>query len=154
MPTKKKPTATPVAPPVQTTEPIAPTVEPVVPENNTDADFLASNEAEKQAPVSEVIGLDSNNEPFTQSDLDNATLVQISDPTEVEGVVRAEETDEETFEPVIKSGFMKVKAEQFRGSYKDAQFDDDGVCPRISKGTLELLQMDFPGIKIVEAEEI
>lgn len=104
--------------------------------------------------TSEVIGLDSNNEPFTQSDLDNATLVQISDPTEVEGVVRAEETDEETFEPVIKSGFMKVKAEQFRGSYKDAQFDDDGVCPRISKGTLELLQMDFPGIKIVEAEEI
>ncbi len=78
----------------------------------------------------------------------------------VEGVqtetVKTPEVDEgtnpsvETEEPVVKSGFKKVKAAEFRGSYKDAQFDDDGVCQRITEKTLNELQTDFPGIELEE----
>jgi hypothetical protein len=53
-------------------------------------------------------------------------------------------------EPVIKSGFKKVKASEFRGTYKDAQFDDNGVCKNISETTLNSLLTDFPNIKLEE----
>ena len=56
--------------------------------------------------------------------------------------------------PVVKSNFAKVQVEGFCGTYKDAKFDDEGVCERISLETLECLSKDFPGIKFVKGEEI
>lgn len=67
------------------------------------------------------------------------------------------ETDEEVIEPkvtTLKSNFAKVQLNNFRGSYKDAFFNDDGVCSRISKDTLEALKRDFPGINVTEFQII
>lgn len=132
--------------------------------------------------VENVIGLDSNNKPFTAEDLDNATLTQIAEPVEVEEInqdgVQEEDislllqsktetavedaekdesedtpkSDEPAEEPFIKSGFRKVRANEFRGSYKDAQFDDNCICHRISEATIESLKTDFPGIQLEEIE--
>jgi hypothetical protein len=59
---------------------------------------------------------------------------------------------EDSSEPFIKSGFRKVRAKQFFGSYKDVRFGDDGVCERISDATLAALQSDYPGIELEEID--
>jgi hypothetical protein len=73
------------------------------------------------------------------------------------GVVANVEAPEGSLEeePVIKSGFAKVKLENFTGgTYRDAQFDGEGVCERISRETLESLAQQFPGIKVADFEVI
>ena len=57
-------------------------------------------------------------------------------------------------EPIIKSGFAKVRISNFRGGYGDAHFNDDGLCERISHGTLDELLKQFPGVEIAFAKEI
>lgn len=57
-------------------------------------------------------------------------------------------------ERVVKSNFARIQLKNFRGSYKDAQFDDDGVCARISQETLTALKTQFPGIEVISAEII
>lgn len=53
-------------------------------------------------------------------------------------------------QPVVKSGGRRVKVKDFFGSYKDAQFNDDGVCSKISDATLDSLRADYPGAEIEE----
>lgn len=61
------------------------------------------------------------------------------------------EVTEKTEEPIIKSGFRKIKASNFRGSYQDAKFDDEGCC-EITETTLASLKADYPGIEIEEVD--
>lgn len=55
-------------------------------------------------------------------------------------------------EPVLKSGFKKVVFPGFTGTYKDAYFDDNGVCAEISKDTLELLSKQYKDAEIEEVK--
>lgn len=55
-------------------------------------------------------------------------------------------------EEIVKSGFRKVKVKDFRGSYADAKFDDNGVCAEISEKTLEELKAQFPGAEFEEID--
>jgi hypothetical protein len=54
---------------------------------------------------------------------------------------------------VVKSGFYKVKVDKFSGSYKDAVFDDNGICSRISVDTLLALKSQYPGAKITPLDK-
>lgn len=57
-------------------------------------------------------------------------------------------------QPLVKGGFLKVRINNFRGTFKDALFDDDGVCERISEETMRTLANDFPGVEVVSYEEL
>ncbi|MBS1796993.1 MAG: hypothetical protein JSS81_24415 [Acidobacteria bacterium] len=64
-------------------------------------------------------------------------------PNDVDQAPKTEpEADEE---PIVKSGFKKIRVKEFRGSFGRAKFDDDGICEAIDEETFNQLRKQFPG---------
>lgn len=110
---------------------------------------------------------ESTAEPSTEPETAGATEPQAEDipqqpsaeagPSAPEQEAEAKAPDEVQAtegEGIVKSGFLKVKIRDFRGSFLDAKFDDDGVCDRISEQTLRTLASEFPGIDVIAYEEL
>lgn len=47
-------------------------------------------------------------------------------------------------DPLVKTGFRKIRVAEFRGSYRDTWFSDDGEA-EISAATYDAFRAEFPG---------
>ena len=114
-----------------------PAVEPSAPETETETEAAKSQ--------------DDPAEP--SADVEPSPEVQPPDPdASHEAPIESEPAELE--QPIVKSNFLKVQIRDFRGSFLDAKFDDNGVCERISEQTLRTLASEFPGIDVVDYQEL
>lgn len=63
----------------------------------------------------------------------------------------ADDMDDEV---MLKSNFFKIRIKNFRGTFSDAVFDDNGMCERISESTLRQLIDQFPNADFEEHQEL
>lgn len=106
----------------------------------------------------------SNNEPATsaatEGDTPIGTSVESAAPEATDSVEAEAETETSEESEVasagglVKRGFARVRIPEFRGSFEDAVFDDNGVCERINEATFASLIRQFPGAQVAEFVEV
>ena len=62
---------------------------------------------------------------------------------------RVDGSHSEVDDQLIKTGFRKIRVAEFRGSYRDAHFDDDGEA-ELSDTTYDAFRSEFPGAVVEE----
>lgn len=121
------------------------------------ADNKSAKTAEETKPADDEKSVDEQKpaETAASETAVNSEEQQLNEATE--NSATSESSDEEDKkahkskdEPVVKSGYKKVRVKDFRGTFGDAKFNDDCVCDAISDETLAILNKQFPGAEIEE----
>lgn len=89
------------------------------------------------------VGTDSNALETDSVEESSAPAPNIADAPD-SGADTKSDDDEE----VVKSNFVKIRVKDFRGSFGNAFFDDNGVCEHCDAATAKALQEHFPGAEV------